>query len=57
MIMYLEKGFKRYLSSLKDYSLPIWKEVKNSIKDYNPNVVGISAKTTKILYQQLLLQK
>ena len=38
-------GFKRYLSSLKDYSLPIWKEVKNSIEDYNPSVVGISAKT------------
>ena len=39
------EGFKRYLSSLKDYSLPIWKEVKNLIKDYNPSVVGISAKT------------
>ena len=35
------EGFKRYLSSLKDYSLPIWKEVKNLIKDYNPSVVGI----------------
>ena len=39
------EGFKRYLSSLKDYSLPIWKEVRNIIKDYNPSVVGISAKT------------
>ncbi len=39
------EGFKRYLSSLKDYSLPIWKEVKNLIKDYDPSVVGISAKT------------
>ena len=39
------EGFKRYLSTLKDYSLPIWKEVENSIKDYNPSVVGISAKT------------
>ena len=27
------EGFKRYLSSLKDYSLPIWKEVKNSIEN------------------------
>ena len=39
------EGFKRYLSSLKDYSLPIWKEVKNSIENYNPGVIGISAKT------------
>ena len=39
------EGFKRYLSSLKDYSLPIWKEVKNSIENYNPSVIGISAKT------------
>ena len=38
-------GFKRYLSSLKDLSLPIWKEVKNSIEEYNPSVIGISAKT------------
>ena len=38
-------GFNRYLSCLKDYNLPIWKEVKNSIKEYNPSVVGISAKT------------
>ena len=39
------EGFKRYLSTLKDRSHSIWKEVENSIKDYNPSVVGISAKT------------
>jgi len=38
-------GFKRYLSSLKNYSFPIWDEVKNSIKNFNPSVIGISAKT------------
>ena len=38
-------GFKRYLSSLKNYSLPIWNEVKNSIQNFDPSVVGISAKT------------
>ena len=39
------EGFKRYLSSLKDSSLPIWQEVKKSIVEYNPSVIGISAKT------------
>ena len=43
------EGFKRYLSSLKDYSLPIWKEIKNSIKQFNPSVVGISAKTQNFI--------
>ena len=38
-------GFKKYLSSLKDFSSPIWEEVRSSIQDYNPSVVGISAKT------------
>ena len=38
-------GFKRYVASLKNYSLPIWKEVRNSIENYNPSVIGISAKT------------
>ena len=43
------EGFKRYLSSLKDYSLPIWKEVKSSIEQFNPSVVGISAKTQNFI--------
>ena len=43
------EGFKRYLSSLKDYSLPIWKEIKNSIEQFNPSVVGISAKTQNFI--------
>jgi radical SAM superfamily enzyme YgiQ (UPF0313 family) len=38
-------GFNRYLASLKDYSMPIWQEVKNAIENYNPSVIGISAKT------------
>jgi len=38
-------GFKRYLSSLKNYSMPIWDEIKNSIQNYDPSVIGISAKT------------
>ena len=43
------EGFKRYLSSLKGSSLPIWKEVKNSIEQFNPSVVGISAKTQNFI--------
>ena len=43
------EGFKRYLSSLKDFSMPIWKEVKKAIKDFNPSVVGISAKTQNFI--------
>ena len=42
------EGFKRYLSSLKDPSMPIWNEVKKSIEEFNPSVVGISAKTQNL---------
>ncbi len=43
------KGFKRYLSSIKDFSFPIWSEIKKSIEEYNPSVVGISAKTQNFI--------
>ena len=39
------KGFDRYLSCLKDTSLPIWNEVKKAIQDFNPSVIGITLKT------------
>ena len=38
-------GFQRYLSSLKNHSLPIWNEVKKSIQEYNPSVIGITLKS------------
>jgi len=38
-------GFERYLSSLKDHSMPIWDEVKNTILDFNPSVLGITLKS------------
>ena len=41
------KGFQRYLSTLKDSSLPIWKEVKKAIQEFNPSVLGITLKTQK----------
>ena len=43
------EGFKRYLSSLKDRSMSIWNEVKKSIEEYNPSVIGISAKTQNFI--------
>ena len=43
------KGFKRYLSSIKDYTYPIWEEVKKSIEEYDPSVIGISAKTQNFI--------
>jgi len=43
------KGFERYLLSLKDFSFPIWKEVQNAIAEYDPSVVGISAKTQNFI--------
>ncbi len=38
-------GFYRYLDMIKDQSSPIWKEIAAVIADYEPDVVGISAKT------------
>ena len=43
------KGFERYLLSIKDFSFSIWKEVKNAIAEYDPSVVGISAKTQNFI--------
>lgn len=34
--------FRQYLDSFKDKNNPIWIEVKNTIKDFNPDIVGIS---------------
>jgi len=47
-------GFKRYLSILKDRSQPIWKEIENSIKDFDPSVVGISSKTQNFVSSSIV---
>jgi len=39
------KGFKRYLSSLKDMTFPIWDEVKKSIEEFGPSVIGLTVKS------------
>ncbi len=39
------KGFYHYLDQLKNYSAEIWKEIERVIRQYDPDVVGISCKS------------
>jgi hypothetical protein len=47
-------GFYRYLSILNDRTSLIWKEIETVIADYNPDVVGISAKTQNFASAKIL---
>src|SRR3990167_7296568 len=38
-------GFSNYLNNLKDLSVPVWREIKETILGYKPTVVGITTKT------------
>ena len=38
-------GFNTYINNLKELSGSIWKEIELTIAEYNPTVVGISAKS------------
>lgn len=38
-------GFENYLRNLKDLSAPIWKEIKSTIIEFNPAVIGIHCLT------------
>jgi len=38
-------GFDNYLNNLKELSEPVWKEIKLTLTEYKPTVVGISAKS------------
>lgn len=38
-------GFNKYLENLTDLSGEIWKEIEQTIAEYNPSIVGISAKS------------
>ena len=42
----LPEKYNQYLNSFKDENNPIWIEVKKTIKDFNPDIVGISIWTT-----------
>lgn len=39
------QGFVNYLESLRNPDLPIWKEIRNTIEEHCPSVVGITAKS------------
>lgn len=38
-------GYYNYLANLKNFSAPVWGEVKAAISAYKPSVIGISAKS------------
>ncbi|MFX0195977.1 MAG: B12-binding domain-containing radical SAM protein [Candidatus Hodarchaeota archaeon] len=38
-------GFDNYINGLKDLSRPVWREFKSTISDFEPTVIGISAKS------------
>ncbi|HHT9158387.1 MAG TPA: B12-binding domain-containing radical SAM protein [Candidatus Brocadiaceae bacterium] len=39
------QGFVNYLKNLRDLNAPIWEEIRNTIKEHHPSVVGITAKS------------
>lgn len=39
------EGFENYLRNLENHSGRVWREVKKTIEEYNPSVVGITAKS------------
>lgn len=49
-ISYLSgKGFDNYISNLNDLSKSIWNEIESVIEDYQPDIVGISVKSTSYI--------
>lgn len=40
-----QKGFDHYLENLNTFSAEVWKETRSTIKDYEPGIIGISAKS------------
>ncbi|MFH1703372.1 MAG: radical SAM protein [Nitrospirota bacterium] len=41
-------GFDNYLSNLKDLSKQVWGEIKSTIYEYEPTIVGISVKSQNL---------
>ena len=46
------KGFNNYVKNLNDLSGNIWNEVKNVIKEYQPDVIGVSVKSATYISSQ-----
>ena len=38
-------GYNNYLSNLKDLSIPVWGEIRSTILDFKPDVIGITTKS------------
>ena len=38
-------GYSNYLNNLKDLSVPVWSEIKSTILDFKPDVIGITTKS------------
>ncbi len=50
-----EKGYERYIKHLGDASLPIWSYVESKIREYAPDVIGISCKTQNYASAKLVM--
>ncbi len=44
---YLEEKYPDYIEAVSGFKHPIWQEVRNKIKDFRPDLVGITMMTTK----------
>jgi len=45
-LSYLEDSYSLYLKSLKDNNHNVWKEMRKTIHDFNPDLIGITVWTT-----------
>ena len=41
----IKEGMARYLRTLEDPAAPIWAEIRSAIAEFDPGVIGLSAKT------------
>ncbi|MFC2040934.1 B12-binding domain-containing radical SAM protein [Chloroflexota bacterium] len=49
-------GFDNYLNNLKGSSGQIWREIKSTIAEYKPTVVGISAKSQNFASARIIIK-
>ncbi|MGD0872505.1 MAG: radical SAM protein [Bryobacteraceae bacterium] len=47
-------GYEQYLANLRSPSGPVWQEVRATIADYRPDIVGISSKTQNFASAKLV---
>ncbi|MHB8173391.1 MAG: B12-binding domain-containing radical SAM protein, partial [Nitrospirota bacterium] len=49
-------GFENYLKNLKDTSAPVWREIRETIEEYKPAVIGISVKSQNFASALIIAQ-